>query len=384
MGMETSIDWLAQAAKVALEVLAVHADKVDREACWPAESLAALEKSGLMGLTVPTEYGGAGLGPRTFAAVVEMLAEQCASTAMIYLMHTCGTQLIAAAARFVERERVLRSIAAGSHLSTLAFSEKGSRSHFWSPVSQAVIEGDTHRLSAEKSFVTSANRADSCIVSTRSASSPEPTALTLYFVARGTPGISVNAGWTGLGLRGNDSAPMSLKGVRIPASYRLSSEGQGFAMMMQVAVPWFQLGSAAVAIGIARVATLGIRQHLLDIKLEHLGQPLAALANLRAGLAQMQIVVDTHQAYLERVAELMEHPGPELLLALLEVKAAAGEAALRVTDLAMRIGGGAAYSGKLKIERNFRDARACSIMAPTSDALYDFVGRTLLNMPLFG
>ena len=135
--------------------------------------------------------------------------------------------------------------------------------------------------------------------------------------------------------------------------------------------------------GIARAATEGIRHHLEASKLEHLGQSLAALPNLRARLAQMQIAVDTQQVFLEHVAEQMESAGPDSLLPLLESKAGAAEAALAVTDSALRIGGGAAFGRHLTVERNFRDARAAAIMAPTTDLLYDFIGKSLLNMPLF-
>jgi alkylation response protein AidB-like acyl-CoA dehydrogenase len=136
-------------------------------------------------------------------------------------------------------------------------------------------------------------------------------------------------------------------------------------------------------VGIARAATEGIQQHLLSARLEHLGQPLASLLNLRARLAQMRICVDTQQAFLEHVAGRMEAPGSDTLLAVLESKAAAAEAALHVTDLAMRTGGGACFGGQLSVERNFRDARAGAVMAPTTDVLYDFIGKTLLNMPLW-
>jgi alkylation response protein AidB-like acyl-CoA dehydrogenase len=97
----------------------------------------------------------------------------------------------------------------------------------------------------------------------------------------------------------------------------------------------------------------------------------------------MQISVDTQQAFLEHVAGRMETPGPDTLLAVLQSKAAAAEAALLVTDLAMRAGGGAAFGRRLTVERNFRDARAGSAMAPTTDVLYEFIAKTLLGMPLF-
>jgi alkylation response protein AidB-like acyl-CoA dehydrogenase len=375
--------WPSLAETVGREVLAPHAGEVDRQGCWPVASVSALGESGLLGLTVPAPFGGAEEGPRTFAAVTRTLAEHCASTAMIYLMHVCATQTVVAAGEFSPREDLLRSVAKGRHLNTVAFSEKGSRSHFWAPVSQARAEGGAQRLSAEKSFVTSAGHADGYVVSTRSAGATDPLVSTLYYVPRGAPGLSVSGAWKGLGLRGNASAPVRLEGVELPATHRLGSEGGGFALMMSAVLPWFQLGTAAVAVGIAAAATRGTREHLLSAKLEHLGQPLASLPNLRARLAQMRIAVDTQEAFLEHVAGRMENPGPETLLALLESKAAAAEAAVQVTDLAMRTCGGAAFGCQLTVERNFRDARAGAVMAPTTDVLYDFVARTVLDMPLF-
>src|SRR5437899_8721352 len=185
MGMTPSPnDWLARAETIAREVLARHAEEVDRRARWPAEGLAALAEAGFLGLTVPAESGGAGEGPRTFFAVMRALSGQCASTAMIYLMHVCASQVIAAAKAFPLRESILRDMAAGRHLSTLAFSEKGSRSHFWAPVSQAVAVSSDVRLTAEKSFVTSAGHADSYVVSTRAVGATEPMVSTLYLVPR--------------------------------------------------------------------------------------------------------------------------------------------------------------------------------------------------------
>jgi alkylation response protein AidB-like acyl-CoA dehydrogenase len=379
----TENPWVERARAVSQSALARHAEEVDRQCRWPAESVASLADSGLLGLTVEAPFGGAGQGPRTFAAVMCLLAEQCASTAMIYLMHVCAAQVIAAAKSFSLRESMLRDIAAGRHLSTLAFSEKGSRSHFWAPVSQAVLEGSTHRLSADKSFVTSAGRADSYIVSSRCAGNAEEKGLNLYYVPRDTPGVGVAGSWNGMGLRGNASAPIRLEKVKVPDSYRLSGEGQGFQFMAEAALPWFLLGSAAVSIGIARAATKAISGHLLASRLEHIDQPLSSLMNLRARLARMRINVDSQQAFLEEIASRMESAGPDTFLALLEGKAAAGEAAIEVTDLAMRTGGGASFGSRLSVERNFRDARAASVMAPTTDVLYDLIARTLLEMPLF-
>jgi alkylation response protein AidB-like acyl-CoA dehydrogenase len=376
-------NWRTALEQVVENVLKKHAADVDEIGRWPVESVAALGEQGLLGLTAPTELGGGGQGPTAFAEATRLIASQCASTAMVYVMHVCGTQLIAAAGVFAERDRILQDIAAGKHLTTLAFSEKGSRSHFWAPVSQAVAQGTKHILSAEKSYVTSAGHADSYIVSSRAVGAAEPIASTLYFLPGTAAGLTTAGKWNGMGLRGNASAPMRLRNVEAPIAARVCGDGEGFNAMLTIALPWFQIGSAAVAVGIARSAVEGTKRHLLASQLEHLGQPLASLMNLRERLARMQILVDVNECFLRDAAARIENPGPETMSAILESKAAATEAALEVTDLAMRTCGGASFSKQLSIERNFRDARAGSVMAPTTDVLHDFIGKALLGMPLF-
>src|SRR5688572_6086285 len=125
---------VADAAAVADAHIGPQAASVDQNAAFPRQSIAALGKRGLLGLTVPTTYGGLGQGVRTMAATLDAVAQRCPSTAMVYLMHLCGVACYTAAPD--KTEPLLRDTAAVQHLSTLAFSEKGSRSHFWAPVSR--------------------------------------------------------------------------------------------------------------------------------------------------------------------------------------------------------------------------------------------------------
>jgi alkylation response protein AidB-like acyl-CoA dehydrogenase len=97
----------------------------------------------------------------------------------------------------------------------------------------------------------------------------------------------------------------------------------------------------------------------------------------------MGITLDAQKAYLKSVADSVEHPGEDTLTKVLGVKASANDAALTITESAMRVCGGAAFSKHLPIERAFRDARAGSVMAPTADVLYDFYGKAVTGLPLF-
>src|SRR5271163_3727920 len=207
---------LSQAREIADRVLAPAARQNDKEGRFSTEAVDKLGRVGLLGLTLPTEFGGSGLGPRAFAAVVATLAEADASVAMVYKMHVCAVATILAARAAASVADTLNDIAAGRHLSTLAFSESGSRSHFWSPVSRARQNGTGVRITAKKSWVTSAGCAQSYVISSLAPEGTGPTDSTLYLVPGGTPGLSVEGSWDGLGLRANASAPIRLEDCEVP------------------------------------------------------------------------------------------------------------------------------------------------------------------------
>jgi alkylation response protein AidB-like acyl-CoA dehydrogenase len=378
-----SEDLLLKIRDIASQTIAPAADEYDQAGQWPESSIKAIHESGILGLTVGQEKGGLALGPSAFVLVTEEIASACASTAMIFVMHVCATEVIKQS-QIPDKDKLLSEISSGNHLTTLAFSERGSRSHFWAPLSQAQEEGDFHILNCEKSWVTSAGQATSYIVSTRSVNASSPTDSTLYYVENGAQGLEVAGQWNGLGLRANASAPMRLQDCKVsPHNAQMTPEGGGFGVMLQVVLPWFQLGVSAVANGIARSALDAAANHLNTAKLEHLGETLASLPTLRARLAKARISLDASRALLAETAKSVENPDEGTVLKVLETKAYACEMALDVTDAAMRLCGGAAFSRHLPIERNFRDARAGAVMAPTTDVLYDFIGKALLGMPLF-
>jgi alkylation response protein AidB-like acyl-CoA dehydrogenase len=375
-----------KAREIASGVLAPSAAQNDAAGRFSTEAIQALGEAGLLGLMLPADRGGAGLGPRTFADVTATIAEADASVAMVYVMHILGAASIATARANATGPAapILQEIAAGRHLSTLAFSEAGSRSHFWAPVSRAQRNGDGVRISAKKSWVTSAGHAQSYIVSALSPEGTGPTDSTLYLLLADTRGLSVAGPWNGLGLRANASAPITLDDCPVPADFQLTDDGAGFPAMLNVTLPLFCLGSAAVALGLCRAAVAATTSHLKTAKFEHLGQSLGeALPTLRAQLATMQIETDGLSALIDDLVHHLENPNDTTMLRVLETKAAAGDVAISVTSTAMRVCGGAAFSKHLSVERLFRDAHAGAVMAPTVDVLREFIGKSLLGIPLF-
>jgi alkylation response protein AidB-like acyl-CoA dehydrogenase len=352
------------------------APAVDREGAFPRASVDALLSAGFGGLISAPVVGGAGAGFAEAAAVVRRLAAVCGSTAMVYTMHLSAT----AAIEQLGPESARREIAGGRHLTTLAFSERGSRSQFWATLSTATADGDDVVLDADKSWATSAGEADSYVWTSRPLDAEGVS--TLWLVPAHTDGLKVAALFDGLGLRGNASSPIEARGVRIPRAAMLGADGAGLDLALTHVLPWFQVLNAACSIGLCDAAVAKSIAHLTSARLEHLDQTLADQPVMRSRLARGKALTDAASTLLDDACAALSSGRADAPLRMLEVKAFAGETALEVTSDAMRIGGGAAFRRDIGIERHFRDARAASVMAPTSDALHDMIGRALCGMPL--
>lgn len=359
------------------EVVAPQALETDTQGRFPRAAIAALGQAGLLGLVSATNVGGAGGGLPQARAVVERLAQDCSSTAMVVCMHYCATAVL----EQFGTDAVRREIAAGRHLSTLAFSEAESRSHFWAPVSTASVQGDQVVLNARKSWVTSAAEADSYVWSSQPLKAEG--ASSLWMVSAKAAGLKVAGTFDGLGLRGNASSPITAEAVVVQAADLLGEDGKGFDTMMGVVLPWFVSLNAACSVGLMEGALSRAIGHVSGTRHQHLNTALADLPTIRAYLARGRIRTDMARSLLDDTLAAMAAQRPDTMLRVLEIKAAAAEAALEVTDLAMRVCGGAAFRKEAGIERLFRDARAANVMAPTSDVLYDFIGKAITGQALF-
>jgi alkylation response protein AidB-like acyl-CoA dehydrogenase len=363
--------------KVIAETIAPAAIEIDKSARFPRSGMNALSQAGLLGLISAKEAGGMGEGMRAAASVVEKIAEVCGSTAMVTCMHYCGAAVIEKHGPMQTR----KDIAAGKHLSTLAFSEAGSRSHFWAPVGTATKANGAIVLDGMKSWITSASEADSYVWSSKPVAAEGMS--TIWLVAAKAAGVSTVAPFDGLGMRGNASSPVKGAGVKVTEADRLGADGAGFDVMMSTVLPLFSVLNASASIGTAEAAVQKAAAHVGKTKFEHLGSALADLPTIRAYVARARIKVDAARTLRDDTISALEANRADAMLRVLETKAAAGETALEVTDIAMRVCGGAAFRKEVGVERHFRDARAASVMAPTSDVLYDFIGKAACGLPLF-
>jgi isovaleryl-CoA dehydrogenase len=213
---------------------------------------------------------------------------------------------------------------------------------------------------------------------------PAEGATTLWLVPASTDGVVVAGDFDGLGLRGNGSRPMRAVGAVVPRAAMLGVDGAGLDVALTVVLPWFLVLNAAASVGLMEAVTSETAAHLGSTRLAHLGVTLGEQVLPRVTLARMRIETDRSAALLSETVSALGGARPEAMLRVLEVKAACGESAVEVTDTALRVCGGAAFRKELGVERRFRDARAARVMAPTTDALHDFVGRAVPGLPLLG
>jgi alkylation response protein AidB-like acyl-CoA dehydrogenase len=375
---EGSVGNYAALERICTEVVAPDAPNVDQRGGFPERSTQALAQAGLMGAVSAAEVGGLALGIRGASTIVRRLAQECGSTAMVVCMHYCGAAVLEAHGD----PEIRRAAATGAHLSTLAFSEVGSRSHFWAPVSTATRDDKAILLDAKKSWVTSASKASGYVWSSQPLERNGGLS-TLWLVDPNTPGLRVQGPFDGLGLRGNDSSPVSASGVRISESAMLGEDGKGFDIMMGIVLPMFNVLNAACSVGIMEATVQRTAQHVSSTRFTHMDSTLADLPTIRSYIARMRVKTDMARTLLDDTVAAIESGRPDTMLRVLSSKAAAAQAGTDVAELAMRVCGGAAFRKDLAVERYFRDAHAAGVMGPTTDVLYDFIGKAVCGMDLF-
>lgn len=377
---------LERARDVTRDVILPNAATIDREARWPRENLGALQAAGLGGLVVPVEHGGLGQGLLAVARVGEIIGEACGSTGLCYGMHCVGTAVIAAKATPYQANQYLVPIAEGRHLTTLALSEPGSGSQFWIPETRlAPASPEAFQAEGTKAFVTNGGEADSYVVSTIAADpNAPPGTFSCILLDNGTKGAVWGPNWSGLGMRGNSSRTLELRGTLIPRQNLLGEEGDEIWYVFEVVAPYFLVAMSGTYLGVASAALNVAREHLSRRSFSHTGRRLAQNTIVQHHLGELWAEVTRVRQLVYYAAAQGDVGGADALPALLSAKAEAAESAVRVANAAMSLTGGIAYRDGSALDRHLRDARAAPVMSPTTDILRTWTGRALLDLPLLG
>jgi len=351
------------ARKFAREQLLPNAARWDQEAHFPREELAAMGRLGLLGMNVPTEWGGSGADSVSTALALEEIAAGGAATATIMSGHnSVGCMPIARFGNDEQKERFLRPMAAGEMLSAFALTEAHGGSDAGALTSQARRDGDSYVLSGSKQFITTGKNADVALVFARSGAAG-PGGISAFIVPTDSPGYVVTRVESKLGQRASDTCQIALEDVRVPLANRLGQEGEGYRIAPSN-LQGGRIGIASQAVGIGRAACEVAMAYARERQV--FGRPIIEHQAVGFRLAAMLTRIESARQMGWHAASLSDAGQPCLMEACM-AKLLASEAAEWVCSEAIETLGGYGYLTDFPLERLYRDARVCRIYEGTND-----------------
>lgn len=378
-------------------VLRPNAIASDRELIYPRENFEALASLGLLGLLVPTAWGGLGENHVCAAMVVETIARYgCPSTAMCYTMHLGAV----AAALFraqdnPELQQLLKRLDAEVFIGTLSYSDPETGSHFWYPVSSKTEQTtDGWQVFKKASWTTSAGFADWYAVQTTSPNfDGDFSDLSCFLIYRDEVQAEPHK-WDALGLRGNQSGTLLVDGVSIPSQRMIGPSGDGAYSNDEIVDPFFLLCSSACWNGIAMGATDIAKKHVTRKKHVDVGLRVADYPTIQDYFGEAVIDTNACRMFTLSMGQLMDQlthdcdwsihqdatamPRSAYLHWYWQIKFAAAKNVAHVCDKMLHACGGSGYKKDMEIERYLRDGKAGWVMGPTNEVLRQFVGKSAL------
>ncbi len=354
----------AMVRDLAREVMLPTAAERDSTKEFPAESVKKMSELGLMGMSIPPEYNGAGVDTISYSLALQEIGYACASTAVIMSVHnsvSCGP-IYKFGSDFL-KEKYLKPLAAGQLLGCFALTEPGAGSDPASQKSNAKRDGDTYVLNGTKAFVTSGKNADVVVATAYTDKSKRHGGISAFVLEKGLPGFIVGPEEDKMGQRASDTTSLTFEDCRVPAENLLGEEGDGFIIAM-AALDEGRIGIASMSVGIAQACLDAAISYAKER--EQFGSPISKFQGIRWMIADMAVQIEAARLLTFNAAAMKdrgERFTPEASMA----KLFASEMVNKVAYQALQIHGGYGYSKEYAVERYYRDARVTTIYEGTSE-----------------
>jgi alkylation response protein AidB-like acyl-CoA dehydrogenase len=332
---------------------------------FPRPILNKMAELGLMGITVPEEYGGAGMDFVSYIIAIHEISKVSATVGVILSVHTSvGTNPILYFGTEEQKKKYVPKLASGEYLGAFCLTEPSAGSDAKSLKTKAVRQGDYYILNGSKIFITNGGEADTYIVFARTDPNEKGSrGISAFIVEKDTPGFIIGKDEKKMGLHGSRTVQITLEDAKVPAENLLGEEGQGFKIAM-ANLDVGRIGIAAQSLGIAEAAL----EHATAYAKERIqfGKPIAEQQGVAFKLADMATAVEAAKLLVYRAAFLRAQGlpcGKEASMAKLFASRTAMENAIE----AVQIFGGNGYTKDYPVERLFRDAKICEIYEGTSE-----------------
>ncbi|MDI6771293.1 MAG: acyl-CoA dehydrogenase [bacterium] len=356
------------------ELLPIAAD-LDQHSRFPREAVERAAELGLMGMTVPEDYGGAGMEPLAYVVAQEELARACAGfQTIVTVNNSLVCEPILRWGSEAQKQRYLPELASGRKLGCYCLTEPSSGSDAMSLRTTAVLRDGEWRLSGTKIFVTNGAEADLCLVYARSEPEAGARGLSAFLVEKPFPGASVGKIEKKLGIRCSSTTEIVLDDCRVPEGNLLGERGQGGRIALAT-LDGGRIGIAAQALGIARACLEETAAYVQQR--QQFGRPIGEFQAVRWALADMATRLEAARLLTYRAAALRGQGLPctgEAAMA----KLFASETAMWAAHKAVQLFGGYGYTQDYPVERYFRDAKITEIYEGTSEIQRLVISRHLL------
>jgi alkylation response protein AidB-like acyl-CoA dehydrogenase len=354
-----------------------HARRWDEEERFPHEIIPRLAEMGLLGIRIPEEYGGSGMGTMEYAIAVEEAARIDGSLALTIASHNgLGTGHILAFGSEEQRRKYLPKAASGEWLAAWALTEPGSGSDASSMATTADRDGDHWVINGTKMFITQGSVGGFCVVLARTdRSASKQKGITAFVVEHGTPGFQASKHLEKLGMRSSDTCELTFENVRVSDAQRVGEVNHGFIDTLKI-LDRGRISIAALAVGLGYGALDMATRYARERK--QFGKPIADFQAIQWMLADSATELDAAALLTRRAAWLADQGRPYSKEASM-AKLYASEAATRACNRALQIHGGYGYTREFAVERHLRDAKLCEIGEGTSEVQRIIIARHLLN-----
>lgn len=348
----------------------------DEKQYFPVDLFKKIGEMGFMGVLVPEEYGGSGLGYFEYVTVIEEISKVCGAIGLSVAAHNslCTGHIMQFGSES-QKKKWLPKLATGEWIGAWGLTEHNTGSDAGGMSTTAVQDGDYYVLNGAKNFITHAISSDIAVVIVRTGEKGDSHGMTAFAVEKGTPGFTSGKKEDKLGMRASETAELVFSNCRVHKDNVLGEIGEGFIQSMKI-LDGGRISIGALSLGIAK----GAYEAALKYSKERVqfGKPISSFQGISFKLADMATEIEASELLINKASYLKNNKLPMTKIGAM-AKMYASEACVKIANEAVQIHGGYGYSKEFPVEKFYRDAKLCTIGEGTTEIQKVVISRKILK-----
>lgn len=353
-----------------------HVMEWDESQTFPVETFKKLGELGLMGVLVPEEYGGSGLGYFEYVSVISEISKVCGSIGLSVAAHnSLCTGHIMAFGNEEQKRRWLPKLASAEWIGAWGLTEANTGSDAMGMNTTAVLNGDHYVVNGSKNWITHGKSGDVAVVMVRTGEKGDSKGISALVIEKGTPGFTHGKKENKLGMRASETTELIFDNCKVPKENLLGNEGEGFKQAMYI-LDGGRISIAALSLGMAKGALTAAINYSKERY--QFGQPISSFQGISFKIADMATEVEAAELLIMQAADL-KNRGQNVTKQSAMAKYYASEVCVRTATEAVQIFGGYGYTKDFPVEKFYRDSKLCTIGEGTSEIQKMVISREILK-----